>query len=87
VGLIVEISHTTVARDRGLKWPIYARARIPVYWIVNLVDQTVEVYTQPSGPAEVPDYAQRQDYALADLLPVVLDGQQVGTLAVRDFLS
>src|SRR5262249_54067036 len=66
IAQLAEVSDTTLAFDRGMKKRIYARARIPVYWIVNLVDRQVEVYTQPSGPAEEPDYAHHQDYGLAD---------------------
>jgi Uma2 family endonuclease len=84
---LIEISDTTLARDRGIKKRVYARARIQVYWIVNLIDRQVEVYTQPSGPAENPDYAQRQDFGPADTLPVVIDGQEIGRLAVQEFLS
>jgi Uma2 family endonuclease len=87
VGLLVEVADSSLTRDRGWKKRIYARARIPVYWIVNLVDCQVEVYTQPSGPAEQPDYAQRQELGLDDSVPVILDGQEVGRLAVRDFLG
>ncbi len=35
--------------DRGIKKRIYARENIPIYWIVNLVDMTIEVYTGPTG--------------------------------------
>jgi Uma2 family endonuclease len=87
IGMLGEVSDTTLARDRGMKKRVYARARIAVYWIVNLVEQIVEVYTQPSGPAEQPDYAERRDYALTDTVPVVLEGQEIGALSVRDFLS
>ena len=41
----------------------YARAALPVYWIVNLVHDCVEVYTEPSGPVDNPDYRRRQDYS------------------------
>jgi len=37
VVLIVEIADTTIERDRGVKKAVYARAGIPVYWIVNLL--------------------------------------------------
>jgi Uma2 family endonuclease len=49
IALVVEISDTSLDFDRTDKLRIYARARIPVYWIVNLPDRCVEVYTQPRG--------------------------------------
>jgi Uma2 family endonuclease len=87
VGMTAEVSDTTLTRDRTIKKRIYARARIPVYWIVNLVDRQVEVYTQPSGPADEPDYAQRQDYVVGNMVPLVLDGQQLGVLPVAELFA
>ena len=49
VPLIVEVSDKTLAFDRTDKLGSYAGGGIPVYWIVNLVDRQVEVYTGP-GP-------------------------------------
>ena len=44
VGLLVEIAAKTVIPDRR-QANLYGRSGIPVYWIVNLVDRQVEVYT------------------------------------------
>ena len=33
--------------DKETKLPLYAEARINNYWIVNLVDNRLEVYTNP----------------------------------------
>jgi Uma2 family endonuclease len=84
LALIVEVADTTLARDRGSKKRAYARARIPVYWIVNLPENHLEVYTQPSGQAEEPDYRQRQDYGLDESVPLLVAGQEVGSLPVRE---
>ena len=47
VHLVVEVAFTSVDYDRGLKQAAYARAGIPVYWLVNLPDKVIEVYTEP----------------------------------------
>ena len=86
VALSVEVSDTSLRRDRTKKKRIYARARVPVYWIINLADRQIEVYTDPTGPTKKPDYRQRQDYGPDDQVPVILDGQEVGRLVVRDLL-
>jgi Uma2 family endonuclease len=86
VALVVEVADTSLRRDRGTKKRIYARAGIPVYWIANLPEHRFEVYTNPTGPAKRPDYGQRQDYGPADEIPVVLDGNEVGRLPVRELL-
>ncbi|MCC6626455.1 MAG: Uma2 family endonuclease [Chloroflexi bacterium] len=62
--LVVEISDTTLAFDRGRKAHMYAAAAVPEYWIVNLVDRTVEVRRQPMA-APGPD--SNWDYATTDV--------------------
>ena len=86
VGLLIEVADPSLDRDRGWKKQIYASARIPVYWIVNLVDRQVEVFTNPSGPCLRPDYAASQVYRPGQQVPVVLDGQEVGVIAVDELL-
>ena len=46
--LVVEISDATLKIDQTTKAAIYARAQIAEYWIVNLVERTLEVRRQPS---------------------------------------
>ncbi len=84
--LVVEVSDATLQRDRSTKLRIYARAAIPVYWIVNLINGCVEVNTDPTGPAEQPTYQQRRDYGPGDELPLVLDGKEIGRIPVREIL-
>jgi Uma2 family endonuclease len=86
VALIVEVSDTTLRHDRGFKKRVYARARVPVYWIINLVQNRVEVYTDPTGPAKEPDYRIRQEYKPGDDVPVVIAGRKVGKVPVKDLL-
>ncbi len=47
--LLVEVSDTTLLFDRKQKLPLYARAGIPEVWIVNLVNNSLEVCTEPTG--------------------------------------
>src|SRR5438045_7962315 len=46
--LIIEVSDTTLKYDRTTKTTLYAEAGIPEYWIVNLRNRVIEVYTEPS---------------------------------------
>ncbi len=86
LGLVVEVADATLERDRTLKQQIYARAGIPTYWIVNLRDRRLEVYTEPSGPAAAPGYGRRRDLAAGEEVVLVLDGAEVGRLPVGDLL-
>lgn len=82
VGLVIEVADSSLDRDREDKGPIYAAAGLPEYWIVNLVDRQVEVYSQP-GPA---GYQQRRDYRTGDAVPLSLGGASVGSVPVQDVL-
>jgi Uma2 family endonuclease len=86
MALVIEVSDSSLARDRLDKGRIYARASIPVYWVVNLVDRQVEVYTDPTGPVSAPVYRRRQDYPVGATVPIDLDGKTIGTLAVSDVI-
>lgn len=87
VGLVVEVASTSLAFDRLDKGRIYAQAALPVYWIVNVIDRQIEVYTDPRPADPVPSYATRTDYRAGDSVPLVLDGQAVGRLPVNDLLG
>jgi Uma2 family endonuclease len=79
--LIVEIAHSSLPRDRLLKLPLYARAGIPEYWIVNLAERQVEVHRTPAGDS----YQSVQVYtAEATLAPLFAPDW---TLSVHDLLD
>ena len=50
--------------------------------IVNLFDRQVEVYTDPDPTGS----ASRKDFLSGQQVPVVIDGRQVGQIAVNDIL-
>ena len=86
IALVIEVSDSTLRGDREVKGPIYARAGIPIYWIVNLPESTVEVYSEPSGPSETPAYGKCQIFAAADSVALILDGLTVAQIPVVDLL-
>lgn len=45
--LLVEVSDSSLRHDRGVKRRLYAKAGVPEYWIVNLVDRVIEVHLEP----------------------------------------
>ena len=47
--LIIEVADSTVESDRSYKIPLYAKAGIPEAWIINLQDETIELYAEPAG--------------------------------------
>lgn len=87
IPLVIEIADSSLRRDREDKRRIYARNGIAVYWIVNVADRVIDVFTGPSGPtALTPDYATTATYRPGDAVPVVVAGATVGTVNVNDVL-
>lgn len=84
--LVIEGADSSLQRDRTLKKRLYAAAGILVYWIVNLIDNQIEVHTDPSRPGDQPDYRHQQNYGLTEVIPVVIEGREVGHLVVQDLL-
>jgi len=84
IALVVEVSDSSLARDRDEKLIIYARAGIPVYWIVNLQEQVVEVYSDPTGPSVLPTYRATHHFFLNDAVPFAVGGQTLPPIPVRD---
>ncbi|MEZ0348823.1 MAG: Uma2 family endonuclease [Thermus sp.] len=50
--LVVEIADTTLVQDRTLKLPLYQKAGVPEVWLVNLVEEVLEVYAFPHYQGE-----------------------------------
>jgi Uma2 family endonuclease len=85
--LVVEVADSSLAHDRGLKKRVYARAEVPVYWIVNLEQGQVEVYSQPFDAGGKPDYGTVKLYSIGQEVPLVLDGHEIAQLPVAQLLG
>ena len=84
--LVVEVADSSFARDLA-KRRTYARAGIATYWIVNLIDQRLEAYSQPSGPTDEPKYGRREEFVMTDSIPVVIAGCEIGCVAGSEILG
>ncbi len=84
LALVVEVSDTSLEQDRKLKKALYASAGIPCYWIANLRDDKLEVYSEPTADDDPPTYRQRHEHGLDDEVVVRIADVDVGRLAVRD---
>jgi len=82
IALVIEVADSSLADDRQMATEVYGPSGVPVYWIVNLVHRQVEVYTDP-GPE---GYRSCAAFAEGQSVPVVIDGQPLGRVAVADLL-
>lgn len=74
--LVIEVADTSLDRDRSAKARIYARAGIPAYWIVNLVERQLEVYGEPIGQPEA-EYRRRSVHLPGNQATLRLDDRAV----------
>ncbi|MDR3621855.1 MAG: Uma2 family endonuclease [Paludisphaera borealis] len=84
--LIVEVCHSTKRADYHDKLSLYAEAGAPAYWIVDLEARAIIVHTEPTshGPRGV--FERVEAFADDASVPVVLDGRELGRIAVKDVL-
>lgn len=82
VGLLIEVSDATLSYDQQVKKPLYAEAGIPTYWIVNIPDQQIEVYSEPHEG----QYRVEAVYSGEDKIVVRLDGRDFGRIRAHDIL-
>lgn len=87
VPLIIEVADASLDRDRGIKLRTYARAGIAEYWIVNLVDQQIEVYTSPDPTTGSPTYSRKAVFKTGASVPLNIDGRHLSDLPVASLLS
>lgn len=81
IALVVEVADTTLSTDR-LKAKTYAGAGIPIYWLVNLADRCVEVYSHPGTGG----YRSRRVVAAEEDLAVAAGTHACGAVPVAAFL-
>ncbi len=60
--LVVEVADSSLLYDRTTKASVYAKAQVADYWIMNIIEEVVEVYRSPQ-----PDPQAETGYAYADM--------------------
>ncbi|MCP9465649.1 MAG: Uma2 family endonuclease [Nitrospira sp.] len=83
--LVAEIADTTLSLDRDRKAPLYARAGIPEYWIINLLERCLEVFRDPVIPSGQPA-SYRSHVKLGPSDTISLLAAPTASIAVADLL-
>ena len=86
IAFVVESSATSLGLDRADKGRAYAAAGIAIYWILNVEDRQVEVYTDPVGTGTVASYGTQEIFLPGDVVPLIVEGQKVGEIPVAELL-
>jgi hypothetical protein len=86
MALVVEVADSSLPVDQGEVLKVYACETVPVYWIANIPGRQIEVYTEPTGFTEQPYYRASRFYGVDEEAPVVIDGQEIGRITMREAL-
>jgi Uma2 family endonuclease len=88
VAILIEISDSGLSQDLNVlvKQPAYAADAVPVYWIVDLPNRSVMIFSGPSGPTEKPSYKWDGWHGPDDVIAINLDGREVGRISVKEIL-
>ncbi len=87
LGLLIEVSDVTYKTDRGVKWRRYAAVRVGIYWIVNLAERRIEVYSRPSGSGQVAAFEETKFFGMDADVPLILGGRELGHVSVKDVVG
>jgi Uma2 family endonuclease len=82
IGVLIEVGDSSVLLDRRYKGGLYAQARIPEFWLINLVRRLLEVYTKPRNGK----YQKKVEYTETQKVPLILDGVKIAEIPVSELI-
>ncbi|MFM7427298.1 MAG: Uma2 family endonuclease [Elainella sp.] len=71
--LVIEVADSSLEYDRTVKLSLYAEAQIPLYWLFNLPDCCLEVYSEPAAIGSSFGYLNRRIITAGTV--ALLDGE------------
>ena len=83
--LAVEVADSSLRFDLGVKLALYAAAKIPEYWVVDLAARRLYVHTLPRG-GKKPTYRRTMVLEADAEVPLTLRGEALGSIRVTEFL-
>lgn len=86
VGLLIEVAVTRLHDDLTTALELYARAGIPVYWVVDVPGRRILIHTEPRVVDGKGEYARVETFRPGQSLPLVLDGQEVALIPFDELL-
>jgi Uma2 family endonuclease len=86
IGLLIEVAVTSLREDLTTQLEKYARAGIPVYWVIDVPHRRVLVHTEPRVEDGSGRYAVVETYAPGQEIPLVLDGRDITRIPVAEVI-
>jgi Uma2 family endonuclease len=86
IGLLIEVAVTSLHDDLTTTLELYARALIPVYWVVDVPGRRILVHTEPRVVDGKGEYARVETFRPGQSLPLVLDGREFARIPFDELL-
>jgi Uma2 family endonuclease len=88
MALVIEVSFSTLSKDRGKKLRLYAQAGVETYWIIDIKNRRIEAYTDPiSKPDRTQSsYRNKRVFKSGDKIEIKLGAKPIGKIAVSEIL-
>lgn len=83
LGVLIEVGDSTVLDDRRYKGELYAKEKVPEFWLINLVARKVEIYTKPRSGK----YQKNIEYTEKQTVPLILDGKKIADIPVSELMA
>jgi len=76
---IIEVADSSIKHDKEVKAPLYASYGIPVYWIIDIENNCIEVLTNPKGS----DYLANEIFQMGDSIVLLKKKLKVGDIIIQ----
>ncbi|MEO6809231.1 MAG: Uma2 family endonuclease [Isosphaeraceae bacterium] len=86
IGMLIEISVTSLPKDLGEKREQYAQAFVPVYWVADVLGRRILVHTEPGIEDGRGRYGRVEPFGPGQSIPLVLDGRELDRIPYEEFL-
>jgi Uma2 family endonuclease len=86
LGLVVEVSFTSLARDLGIRSEQFATANVPVYWVADIQGRRMIEHREPQIVDGIRKYASVKIYGHTDEIDLILDGQSIAKIPIAGML-
>jgi hypothetical protein len=83
IGILMEVGDATLLEDRRYKGDLYAQEKIAEFWLINVVERKIEVYTKPRAGT----YQKKVEYTAKQIVPLVLDGVKIADIPVSELIA
>ena len=78
IGLVIEISDSSLEYDAGIKKQMYALNGVAQYWIVDVDGEQIEVFQKPSTAEGEATYQEHTIFKVSESIPLLLNSETIG---------